>query len=179
MQVRYSLVMVAAILVLVGVSCSSTDEEAAHAISSTTAPTTPTSGATTPSTTVNGITASTTSTTIVVRTVDRQALVGGWGAQFANQRFFFVFSDRGSFEALYFLEAEHPFDFGTYEFDGRTLTLRSSPRATGSPCGGLSATYIVSFSEDEQRFTLPEAAADDECQRREGEMTRVEFTKQQ
>lgn len=179
MRAHHSLVMVAAIFVLVGVSCSSTDDDGAQPISSTTAPTTSTRGVTTPSTTAEGITASTSSTTIVVRNVSREALVGDWGAQFANQPFFFMFSDQGSFEAHYFLGSEHPFDFGTYEFDGRTLTLRSSPRATGSPCGGLSATYIVSFSEDEQRFTLPEAAADDECQRREGEMTRVEFTKQQ
>lgn len=167
---RYtSSILLAGFLAIVAGSCADSDELATTTTSSTISQTT--------LTTAGSMSSSTTSTTITVEAVEPETLVGDWRTVVAGAPWYFRFEDDGSWEAMYFLDG-NPFDFGTYEFDGRELTLHSSPDVTGSDCAGTTGSYVVSFSDDTRKFNLPRADARDDCGGRRGALIQAELTRQ-
>lgn len=126
-------------------------------------------------------TTTTTTTSITVATVrnpvDPSTIHGTWRTPHDASQFFLIFHADGSWKAGYTREPKSPFDFGTYEFDGRRLTIHSSPEATsqGSPCAGLTGTYDTSFTGD--GFVLPASGAEDECARRQRDLVAGVFAR--
>lgn len=60
---------------------------------------------------------------------------------------------------------------GTYEFDGRVLTIHSSPDVRQAPCAGLTGTYPTAFSNEGDEVRFPSAGASDPCAKRMQELT--------
>ena len=97
--------------------------------------------------------------------VDPAAIQGAWrapGTSSSPSTVFIVFDPAGEWQATYSLDSG-PFDFGTFEFDGRELTLHSSPDATRSPCTGITGTYQPVLSNGGTELRLPAAGASDPC----------------
>lgn len=104
-------------------------------------------------------------TTPTPEPVDPAAIHGAWrapGTSSSPSTVFLVFDARGEWQATYRLDSG-PFDFGTFEFDGRELTLHSSSDATRSPCTGITGTYQPVVSNGGTELRLPAAGASDPC----------------
>lgn len=133
---------------------------------------TSTSTTTVPTTT----TIASTTTTTAGDPVDSEVIHGTWRSPEGG--FYLIFDESGSWQAAYVPDSDRPFDFGRYLFDGRELTLFSGSDVEGSPCAGLSGTYVTSFSNEGEQFSLPSSGAFDACRQRQGDMVRGGFVKQ-
>ena len=94
--------------------------------------------------------------------VDVTAIEGQW--RVTSVDVYLSFADDGTWYVSYSRTSDTGFDFGTYEFDGRTLTLHSSEEATASRCTGRSGTYVTAFSLDGSEVEF--ASVDDPCRQR-------------
>lgn len=112
--------------------------------------------------------------------VDPAAIHGAWrtpgSSDFPSSPHFLVFDAAGDWQATYKLDSG-PFDFGTYEFDGRVLSIHSSPDVRQAPCAGLTGTYRTAFSDEGDEFRFLSAGASDPCGKRMRELTTLVFSR--
>lgn len=114
-----------------------------------------------------------TTTTTLPPPVEPSALIGTW--KIADVNVFLVFNDDGTWSGGY-TRAGDGFDWGTYTFDGRVLTIRSSEDIVVSTCSPAPGSYETAFSADGESIAF--TSIDDPCRERgtdlRGGLRRVE-----